>query len=316
MKRGTAMKKLVRTDLSTFDDNATKVVLAAMDMGASGRITANGHAFILAPNGGGTMSVSRDTSAPNCLKNIEADFRRLFGAPKNVAPATPAPATDESITVITQTNAPSSIPADEDMIPCPAKGCEKEFVTMGAKIAHVRDEHFTCDWEGPDVDHDDPNYRCDLSFNGDGTAYVGLTANAVGGHKNVRHRGNKPWEHIDPAGRHEAALKGARTRAAARGGKPEPQKQERPTPALFSGLRDSHGHPAVVAPSAPTFTVQGTGTLRPSQPKNAEAVLQAIRELLGEDPQVAKLKSEVEDLTAQLDLIAEAMHLRTPKKKG
>lgn len=328
----TTWKKLTRTDISHFDKDAKRIVLTAMRLGGTGRIGNQGHALIRAADNDETMSVSRKSSVPNRLENMQKDLRRLFPqsdlttadestATMNHTLSTSDPdstnvlTTNENGVVVTATG-------DEQMIPCPAKGCDKEFVTEGAKLAHIRNYHFTCGWVGADVDHDDPNYRCDHGT--DGTAFIGLTKNAVGGHTNVKHLGSRPWEHRDPAKRSASAQKGAATRAA-NAAKAAGRTVKAATPKLV----DVHDNPAVVAPNVERVATERsehrglpTGDVK-HKPLTDAAKLQAIRELLGQDPKVAfleaanaKLQAKIDELEAQLALVAEVLHLATPVKKN
>jgi hypothetical protein len=45
------------------------------------------------------------------------------------------------------------------------------------------------------------------------------------------------------------------------------------------------------------------------------AKLAAIRQILGDDPRVAQLQAEVDELKAQLELVAEVLHLAPTQKK-
>lgn len=334
---GTKWKKLGRGDLTKFDDVATKAVLTAMERGGIGRVSARGHATIRA-EGGGTMSVSGNTSAPHAVQNIQADLKRLFPEP---APKDPTmngdtrPAFTDATFALPQAtingNGRSTMEPDEleKLLPCPAKGCDKEFVTEGARYAHVRDEHATCEWEGPDDEHDDPTYRCDLGP--DGTAWVGLGKAAIAGHVAIKHRGNRPWEHRDPNQRAASAKKGAATRAknAATARAKEAGRQQ--LVAASAGTTVGEHRASLDTPSekkqpkarndspanSDTTTrehrglPQGDVKHRPTTPA---AKLAAIRELLGEDPRVAVLQAKVEELQAHLDLVREALNLDIPKK--
>ena len=327
MNRGTTWKKLVRKDLTTFDDNATRVVLAAMGQNAVGRITGRGHAFIKAPNGGGTMSVSRDTSAPNCLKNVEADFRRLFGAQQESTTKDESKATmhtDSRYMPFTDVPYPSAngkkdgeatvAPSNDLMILCPAKGCEAEFVTEGAKYTHIKKEHFECTHrELPGVSED--KWPASCTFGVDGTAHVAPSAQSLAGHVNVHHLGNKPWEHRDPAKRSEAARKGAATRAR-NAGRPVVAEVKRVAVPVVSVEKRPDG--VLVADSTPEHRGLPTGDVT-HKPATDAAKLREIRKLLGDDPakdaEVVKLKARIAELEAQLELVAEVLHLANPAKK-
>jgi len=315
MKRGTPWKKLTRADLTNFDTTATGAVLTAMDQGAVGRVTARGHATIRGDNGQ-TMSVTRDTSAPHCKQNIHADLRRLFpevrlnGTTKknqdvNMHNDLDKPFSDTELPKATN----GTLPAGDVLLQCPAKGCDKEFVTAGARHAHIRDDHATCTWEGADVEHDDPSYRCDVGP--DGTAFVGASKQSVAGHVNIHHRGARPWESRDPAKRHAAAVKGAATRAR-KAGKKAAGAVSKP---VANGTAQSR-NTATTKSDSHTEEHRGLPMSEVKhRPTTPAAKLAAIRAILGDDPRVAQLEAQVAELKAQLDLVAEVLHLATPKKK-
>lgn len=319
MKKGTGWKKLTRSDLTTFDNDATEAVLLAMARGGIGRITTQGHAFIRAPEGRGSMSVSRDTSAPNCKKNVEVRLNKLFPPPDKVETkevqmqTTPAfvapPAIDAlkgalklkapNIKLPTATSSNGSSP-DDDLIPCPAEGCGKEFATEGALYRHMNDDHVVCTWEG-------------CNAGPQGGPYIGkgdtLTKmkQSIAGHTNIAHRGNKPWDF-----RHPAPVKPAETTVSARNGTTTraTSKVSQKAGEFTSGLPSATPKPSPVVrkPVTPKATPE------PAAAKSPAAILAAIRELLGPDPRVAELESEVADLHAKLDLISEALHIDAPKK--
>lgn len=309
MSKGTSYKKLTRADLRNFDDLATEAVLVAMKHGAVGRVNSNGHAFIRAATG--TMSITRDISSkPNDAKNVQRDLRRLFpeirqnGSAKKDAnmQSQVSPTFTESSDQVTMT--------EEQLLQCPAKGCDKEFATEGARYSHVRDDHATCSWEGPDVTHDDPNYRCDLGPNG--SPFVGKNGMSVAGHANIYHVGNKPWEKRDPAKRLEAAKKGAATRAANRQAAVNGANET-----VVSAVPDAAAKPAAKPVEQPSQEHRGlpTGEVK-HRPTTPAAKLAAIRAILGEDPKVAQLQAEVDELRAHLELVREALNLdSTPNRK-
>lgn len=341
---GTKWKKLTRRDLTKFDDVATKAILTAMERGGIGRVSARGHATIRASESSGTMSISGNTSAPHIVQNIQADLNRLFPEPAptkdpsmngDVTPTFTSPADTFELpgaTIISENGRTADVTPDEELLPCLAKGCDKEFVTGGARYAHIRDDHATCEWEGPDAEHDDPSYTCNMAP--DGTAFVGMGKQSVAGHVNIHHRGNKPWLHRDPSGYKASARKGAETRAAklaaerakeagrqqlvamaaAAATTPEPQPSLETAPPT----KDAPKARNVSAPKADTSTTehrglpQGKVTHRPTTPA---AQLAAIRAILGDDPKVAKLQAEVDELKAHLDLVREALNLNNIPKK-
>lgn len=324
--RGTVWKKLTRADLSHFDDIPAEIVLIAMDRGGIGRISTGGHATIRHPDGVSTMSVSRHGTGRKA-ENMRNDLQRLFPLPQNGSTQNGNQEMEApKFTDIELATRPA--PADEELLKCPAgmpakRACDKEFATEGALYSHIRDDHDTCDWKGPDVEHDDPNYTCDLN---DGAAFVGNSKQATAGHVNIYHKGNKPWEKRDNSyeARSRAAKKGAETRALHRTPVAEPAAE---LPSTANTTTTGGPTTVIMTPStlppvkklAESKDPDGHRGLPPGavahKPVTDKAILAAIRELLGEDPQVAKLKKEVADLQAQLDLIAEALHVNAPAKK-
>lgn len=342
MNRGTREKILTRADLKAFDGDAKRAALLAMNLGGRGRITSQGHAFIKGPSGE-TMSIARDSTAPNCKQNIEAALRRVFpdtytAQSKGTPMHSNTPVFTDAIPVTLPEATNGNGAAVAAKIECPVKRCEQKFATEGALYSHSQRDHETCTWEGPDADHDDPNYRCDYGPGGLlGAAFIGVNAKAVSGHVNTRHRGNRPWEHVTAAARKQAAANGLATKAAKKAASvpagttlAEATKAvsevtvskradgvlvaEGPKPDL-SKLHDEHGNPAVVAP---TSTPEHRGISTPGAKITELRRLYAeMGKILGADPEVIselktenrKLKAENADLRAQLDLIAEALHI-------
>lgn len=284
----TGWKKLTRRDITTFDDFATDAVIAAMELGGIGRIQSNGHAKIKGVNGN-IITISRDTSGPHIRGNMMTALKRAFPELKS----------DSQEDIVT--SASTSPETGQALLGCPAKGCEQEFATPEALQEHVGFSHYTCKWEG-----------CDMGP--DGTAFVGKTRMSVAGHINIRHKGNKPWEH----NQQQANAKRAAT-VAARKAK---EAQEAPVVKLV----DVHGHPAVVAPAMPeqvavppvagvnVESIGGKGvvmgeSVADGNDPDAVAKLALIREILGDDTEVVALKKEVADLKAHLALVREAVGL-------
>lgn len=265
----TGWKTLTRRDLTTFDTFATDAVLTAMQLGGIGRIGSNGHVVIRGKHGR-TMSVSRDTSAPNTQGNVMADLKRTFPELRNNG-------TNTKDTAVTT------------MVLCPAKGCDEKFPTLGAANTHVHAEHYICTWEG-------------CSMGPDGGPFVGRTKQSTAGHINIRHRGNKPWlinKEKAAAGRAAtaAAKKAARDHATEEIAEVIPM-----TPEKVARIYDVP--PEMVDDEG----AQHIGPL-PSAPSDAEVKLALIQEILGVDPEVVKLRKEVADLKAHLALVREAVGL-------
>src|SRR5699024_3883928 len=76
------------TDLTTFDKEATTLVLEAMDYGWLGRISSKNHAILRAPDGQTTISVSRDSLRGRSGRNCRAQFDRWL---KEHTDPTPTP---------------------------------------------------------------------------------------------------------------------------------------------------------------------------------------------------------------------------------
>lgn len=308
----TGWKKLTRADLrGNFDDTSTRVILTAMNRGGIGRVSNRGHATIRHPDGVRTMSVTRDSSSRKA-KNMLGDLQRLFPEPDNSTTVstkdstmhqdlTP-PFTDSELSAAA--NALSMFTPPETLMPCPAKRCDREFATEGALYRHISDEHVVCDWP-------------DCNLGPDGKAFVGDTKASTNGHISIQHKGNKPWLHRDPSKRHDVAVRAAATRAAKIAAKNAPSPATKtPAPATAPAMPPA---PAVMT-EEPKRTSASEHRGLPSTPVNHKpmsdrAKLNAIRELLGEDPRVAKLEARIAELQAHLDLVREAVGLDDPKKK-
>lgn len=278
----TSWKRLTRRDLTTFDDFATKAVLTAMEQGGLGAIAKNGHAKIRGKNGA-AMIIARDTSAPHCQGNVVKALRRTFPdlngtTQKDITMTTTSPTIDL-----------------QSMLECPAKGCDIRFATADLRDAHVTSEHVVCKWEG-----------CD--YGPDGGAFVGRTNQAIAGHTNTRHRGNKPWE----ANREQAAVNRAATMARKRHNREEVAAGSAALMAaaaqatLASNAAELNGFAKAAAEA------NGEVSARPLDvpvDADAEVKLALIREILGDDEEVAKLKKKLADLKAQMALVREAAGL-------
>lgn len=68
---------LTRPDIpSHFDQRATELVLEAMAAGWTGYISGRSHAILYAPDGRGTISVTRDSKRGRSGRNARAAFER------------------------------------------------------------------------------------------------------------------------------------------------------------------------------------------------------------------------------------------------
>lgn len=214
-------------------------------------------------------------------------------------------------TVSTNGKATQVAPPEPELLPCPARKCEKEFATEGARYAHIRDDHKTCTWE-------------DCNVGPNGTAYVADNKQALAGHVNIHHKGNKPWEHRDNSfkARSAAAHKGAVTKLSR--GLVKNVKSVAVPAGSTVGEHKASLTPAKKAAAKPVK--KAAVPLRTDSSEHRDlttpaAKLAAIREVLGEDPRVTALQAEIadlkaknEELQAHLDLVREALNLDKPKK--
>jgi hypothetical protein len=310
----TGWKRLTRGDLAKFDDTATEVILTAMDRGGIGRISNRGHATIRHPDGVRTMSVTADSSIRKA-HNMRGDLRKLFPEPATNG-ATEDKDTAKESTMQENHRRPTFTDAElpqatngavADVILCPANKCDAVFTTPGARYAHIRDLHVTCEWPG-------------CADGPDGTAYVGRNKQAVGGHVQVAHKGAKPWLQRDPSKRHEIAKKASATKQRNREARlaAEAAAAEKLVEATTVPVASTEPELVPTEPRQVTATPEHRGLPSAAvthKPMTAAAKLKAIREILGEDPHVAQLEARVAELQAHLDLVREAVGLDEPKKK-
>lgn len=276
----TGWKKLTRRDLATFDTFATEAVLTAMELGGVGKIRTNGHAAIRGKNGA-SMTIARDSSAPHCQGNMLADLKRSF-------PELRTDATKEETTVSSKPTTTDT--TTTEMLECPAKGCEEKFSSTTRLGTHIKADHAVCKWEG-----------CDWGPNGG--PYVSLTWHGVAGHTNVRHKENKPWlRNQELAAANRAATIKARKEARVAA---EEKLLIEPVPADIEPAKLAlNGH-------GPTATIETPVAVEapPATQSDAETKLALIQEILGENPEVARLKKELADVKAHLALVREAVGL-------
>lgn len=69
-------RKLCRSDLTTFDDVMTNIVLEYMELGWLGKMSKKGHAILHAPDGENTTSVSRSSGRGGSGTRARADIER------------------------------------------------------------------------------------------------------------------------------------------------------------------------------------------------------------------------------------------------
>lgn len=297
----TGWKKLTRKDLATFDTFATDAVLTAMELGGVGKIRTNGHAAIRGENRA-TMTIARDTSAPHCQGNVLADLKRAFPQLRTNG------ATKEEVTVSSKPTTDTATRTTTEMLDCPAKGCEEKFSSMNRLREHIKEsEHAVCKEEG-----------CDYGPNGG--PYISLTWHGVAGHTNVRHKGNQPWLQNQA----KAAVKRAATVKAKREAR-EAAELSPVAEVMSNGQMSpvaevmSNGHVPtattypmdVTAPYTGPYASEDTVKAPPAVPSasDAETKLALIQEILGENPEVARLQKELADVKALLALVREAVGL-------
>lgn len=277
-------KRLFRTDLKTFDDRATELVLAAMDRGAMGRISSKGHAILRGPDGQ-TMSVSRNTGSGNRgRQNMEAEFVRIFG-PLEVR-ALPR-AVGDSVSI----EHPLVPTRETVMIACPLDSCDAEFVTEGARYTHVQREHFPCKEPG-----------CQRVFD---------NATKASGHFNVTH-GRKVWQD-EPAECKDcdwtgtrAGLGGHRAQAHGNGNRRVKAKPEaKPEVPQKSASSDSAPPVQAKAPSKDSFRLAMEALAQAHDEALARAKADRVHEL---EARVSELEAKNSELEARLALLKEALN--------
>lgn len=78
--------RLTRSDLRSFDPDSTKLILKAMDAGATGRVSARGHAILRGADGA-TAAVARNlTKRSRGARNARADVDRLIAGIRKSTP--------------------------------------------------------------------------------------------------------------------------------------------------------------------------------------------------------------------------------------
>lgn len=282
-------RPLTRRDLRGFDDGACDLILKAIGYGAVGRISQKGHALLRGPDGQ-TMSVSRNTGMGNRgRQNAEADFVRIFGAYEQEEKQ----AVGQNLTLVrkeqTVANTHPLVPPEEHpMLTCPAKDCEAEFVTEGARYTHIQKQHFPCREPG-----------CDRVF---------TKKSAEQGHFNLSHgvvKRNRatvvkcPEPGCDYEGT-PGGLGGHTNQVHRKGQAPKGRKSQAKAPTTNRVPQKSAS-----SDSAPTVQVKAP---------DAETLLARVREALGVDPRVAELEAQLsearrraDDLEAKLALLKEAL---------
>jgi hypothetical protein len=148
MGKPNGFRRLSRVDLKGFSRHSQNLILMAMERGGVGRVSNKGHAILRSPSGS-TMSVSRTFTQNRGLQNTEAQWVRVFGD-------LPVEETQGSLALVPDPH-PLVPPREHPMLECPVESCEAEFVTEGARYAHVHKEHYPCKQPGCFKVYDAPN---------------------------------------------------------------------------------------------------------------------------------------------------------------
>ncbi len=118
---------LTRSDITTFDGQATELVLEMVDAGWVGRYTRKGHVVMLAPDGETTLAVARSSNRGSSGSNARASFRRWQRAQRQQA---------EKQKESDQAMADEEAVAEQEYFVCSWYGCGKDFKTARAKSIH------------------------------------------------------------------------------------------------------------------------------------------------------------------------------------
>lgn len=92
-----AVAELRRTDLRTFDQEMTDLIMEMTDHGWTGRVSSNGHAIMRAPDGEDTHSISRSSLRGRSGRNARAAFDRWL----RQQPAKEPEMSDQETTTVT-----------------------------------------------------------------------------------------------------------------------------------------------------------------------------------------------------------------------
>ena len=157
MSNGNGWHRLTRNDLRGFNEDAIRIILAAMEAGGTARVSRSNHCIIRGPQGG-TMSVGMQiTKANRGLQNGHAEFKRVFG--KDVAAVEEETAKTQLEERLAQTAEDlATTPSFNEPRPtleCPVKTCDAVFVTEGARYDHCQKQHYPC--REPGCPHVSPN---------------------------------------------------------------------------------------------------------------------------------------------------------------
>jgi hypothetical protein len=74
----TKYTKLTKADLRGFDAESTKLILWAIEQGATGKVSNRGHCILRGPDGRTTAVARKMTSQNRTAQNTRAQVARLF----------------------------------------------------------------------------------------------------------------------------------------------------------------------------------------------------------------------------------------------
>lgn len=295
-------RKLKSTDLKVFNQKASDMILRASEAGCLGRISNKGH-VILRNNSGGTISISRNLSSNNhSLQKAEADLRRLLaGHTNNVEDdAPPKAAVNQTVrTTVSQafldygsefsawfdTIEQGMSPDDQIVVTVDSSGKPSFEVQLTEQAEAEEPKHSTTD-EQHQCRHCDRSFSTHMGLNAHQQAHQNLGPNLstrilaeVNGLEisTVRRRISKVQNNPELAsGTPEQKVIAAGLWLPANH-EPEPaQKPEDDGPAADE--------------SASSENTQHT---------DAE-ILRSIRALLGDDPRITLMQSQIDELKTQL----------------
>ncbi|WP_424863019.1 C2H2-type zinc finger protein [Streptomyces sp. MMS24-I29] len=272
------LRRLTRSDLTAFDQEAKDLILEAMAIGCLGRVSSKGHC-ILRNNTGGSAAVPRSMPSSNrSAQNTRSDMRRLMAEHRRTgqpAASSRTPRTTPSPRRITVAQAfieygvafsrwfdglPSGLSADQLLDVVIGADGQPAFgvVETGSEVgAETETEVVTEPVPGP------------------AQAPAGATAGPAGAVPD-------PAEHVCPV-----CGKTCRSPAAL-GSHLRMHRTSRPITTPGPGQKAEPDVPAATQP-AETPAVD-----------SPEEVLRRIRAALGEDPRIALLQGRVAELEAQL----------------
>lgn len=275
--------RLTSRDLTAFDQRAKELILNAMELGCTGKISSRHHA-ILRNAAGGTTSVPRNLTSQNrTSQNCEAGVRRLLEEHRQATPAI------EAAEDVGRTLRPSTITVKE------------AFLQHGAAFSSWLDK----------LGHGLPADACiEVRESADGAEFKVADAAA-------RHSGSNQADQADQATRAATAQDSIVAPAPWPVDKPQAMPESEAAVQTRAQAGPPVDIPGVGIAAEPTEANEPTGPTGPGEPRpapsqteDAASVLVRIRHVLGEDPRIAVLAArvdELEQLNGQLrsDLAAE-----------